>query len=51
MELFDVAIIGGGPAGSTCAAFCSDETDLIAQPELVGHCLDPRQLRPHAYNR
>jgi flavin-dependent dehydrogenase len=23
MEIFDVAIIGGGPAGSSCAAFCA----------------------------
>src|SRR5438045_312312 len=23
MEIVDVAIVGGGPAGSTCAAFCA----------------------------
>src|SRR5438045_4399355 len=23
MEIFDVAIVGGGPAGSSCAAFCA----------------------------
>jgi len=23
MQLFDVAIVGGGPAGSSCAAFCA----------------------------
>ncbi|PYL68868.1 MAG: hypothetical protein DMF22_12325, partial [Verrucomicrobia bacterium] len=23
MEIFDVAIVGAGPAGSACAAFCA----------------------------
>src|SRR5437763_777495 len=49
MEIFDVAIIGGGPAGSSCAAFCAlaDLHTLVLERErfprekVCGDCLNP----------
>src|SRR5436305_14572838 len=48
MELFDVAIVGGGPAGSSCAAFCAmaDLRTLVLEREkfprekVCGDCLN-----------
>src|SRR5437867_10896212 len=49
MEPFDVVIIGGGPAGSVCAAFCAlaDLQTLVLEREkfprekVCGDCLNP----------
>src|SRR5437868_3724523 len=49
METFDVAIVGGGPAGSSCAAFCAlaGMTTLVLEREkfprekVCGDCLNP----------
>src|SRR5881409_3988896 len=49
MEIFDVAIVGGGPAGSVCAAFCArtDVRTLVLEREnfprekVCGDCLNP----------
>jgi geranylgeranyl reductase family protein len=49
MEIFDVAIVGGGPAGSSCAAFCAlaDLRTLVLEREkfprekVCGDCLNP----------
>lgn len=49
MELFDVAIVGGGPAGSTCAAFCARaglralvlEREKFPREKVCGDCLNP----------
>src|SRR5438477_4412026 len=49
MELFDVAIIGGGPAGSSCAAFCAAsglrvvliEREKFPREKVCGDCLNP----------
>src|SRR3989442_3255582 len=49
MELFDVAIIGAGPAGSTCAAFCAAaglrtilfEREKFPREKVCGDCLNP----------
>src|SRR5438874_196547 len=49
MELFDVAIIGGGPAGSTCAAVCAEaglrailiEREKFPREKVCGDCLNP----------
>jgi menaquinone-9 beta-reductase len=49
MELFDVAIIGGGPAGSACAAFCAAgglrtvliEREKFPREKVCGDCLNP----------
>ena len=49
MELFDVAIIGGGPAGSSCAAFCALaglhtlvlERERFPREKVCGDCLNP----------
>src|SRR5947207_3827407 len=49
MELFDVAIIGGGPAGSTCAALCAEaglrailiEREKFPREKVCGDCLNP----------
>jgi len=49
MELFDVAIIGGGPAGSTCASFCATaglrtvvvEREKFPREKVCGDCLNP----------
>jgi flavin-dependent dehydrogenase len=49
MEIFDVAIIGGGPAGSSCAAFCALaglhtlvlEREKFPREKVCGDCLNP----------
>src|SRR5215468_8022352 len=47
--LFDVAIIGGGPAGSSCAAFCALaglrtlvlDREKFPREKVCGDCLNP----------
>src|SRR2546422_686374 len=49
MELFDVAIVGAGPAGATCAAFCASaglrtlvlEREKFPREKVCGDCLNP----------
>src|SRR5438477_4130793 len=49
MEVVDVAIVGGGPAGSTCAAFCAAaglrtlvlEREKYPRDKVCGDCLNP----------
>ena len=49
MEAFDVAIVGGGPAGSSCAAFCVLaglrtlvlEREKFPREKVCGDCLNP----------
>jgi menaquinone-9 beta-reductase len=49
MEFFDVAIVGGGPAGSSCAAFCALaglrtlvlEREKFPREKVCGDCLNP----------
>ena len=49
MEAFDVAIVGGGPAGSSCAAFCAMaglqalilEREKFPREKVCGDCLNP----------
>ena len=49
MEIFDVAIVGGGPAGSSCAAFCAQagsrtlllEREKFPREKVCGDCLNP----------
>src|SRR5213595_2035383 len=49
MESFDVAIVGGGPAGATCAAVCAAaglqtilvERDKFPREKVCGDCLNP----------
>src|SRR5437667_5423952 len=49
MEMFDVAIVGAGPAGSTCAAFCARaglrtlilEREKFPREKVCGDCLNP----------
>jgi geranylgeranyl reductase family protein len=49
MELFDVAIVGAGPAGSSCAAFCAAaglrtiviEREKFPREKVCGDCLNP----------
>jgi geranylgeranyl reductase family protein len=49
MEIFDVAIVGAGPAGSTCAAFCAAaglrtvliEREKFPREKVCGDCLNP----------
>jgi flavin-dependent dehydrogenase len=49
METFDVAIVGGGPAGSSCAAFCALaglrtlvlERERFPREKVCGDCLNP----------
>jgi geranylgeranyl reductase family protein len=49
MERFDVAIVGGGPAGSSCAAFCAMaglrvlvlEREKFPREKVCGDCLNP----------
>src|SRR5438477_8077839 len=49
MEVFDVAIVGGGPAGSTCAAFCASaglrtlllERENFPREKVCGDCINP----------
>lgn len=47
--MFDVAIIGGGPAGASCAAFCASaglqtlllEREIFPREKVCGDCLNP----------
>ena len=47
--MFDVAIVGGGPAGSSCAAFCTKaglrtlllEREIFPREKVCGDCLNP----------
>jgi len=47
--MFDVAIVGGGPAGSSCAAFCAQaglrtllvERETFPREKVCGDCLNP----------
>src|SRR6266511_6210746 len=49
MEIFDVAIIGGGPAGASCAGFCALaglhtlvlERERFPREKVCGDCLNP----------
>jgi geranylgeranyl reductase family protein len=49
MEVADVAIVGAGPAGSTCAAFCAMaglrtillERERFPREKVCGDCLNP----------
>jgi len=49
MQLFDVAIVGGGPAGSTCAASCAVgclatlvlDREKFPREKVCGDCLNP----------
>ncbi len=49
MEIFDIAIVGGGPAGSSCAAFCALsglrtlvlEREIFPREKVCGDCLNP----------
>src|SRR6266404_205947 len=49
MEVFDVAIVGAGPAGSTCAAFCAAaglrtvviEREKFPREKVCGDCINP----------
>lgn len=47
--MFDVAIVGGGPAGASCAAFCANaglrtlllERECFPREKVCGDCLNP----------
>src|SRR4051812_14798694 len=47
--MFDVAIVGGGPAGSSCAAFCAAaglrtavlERENFPREKVCGDCINP----------
>ncbi len=47
--MFDVAIVGSGPAGATCAAFCARaglrtvllERETFPREKVCGDCLNP----------
>ena len=49
MQPFDVAIVGGGPAGSSCAAFCAVaglqtlvlDREKFPREKVCGDCLNP----------
>ncbi len=49
MQAFDVAIVGGGPAGSSCATFCAltglqtivFEREKFPREKVCGDCLNP----------
>ena len=49
VTMFDVAIVGAGPAGSTCAAFCARaglrtlliEREKFPREKVCGDCLNP----------
>ncbi|MGE5209181.1 MAG: NAD(P)/FAD-dependent oxidoreductase [Alphaproteobacteria bacterium] len=49
MQTFDIAIVGGGPAGSSCAAFCALaglqtivlEREEFPREKVCGDCLNP----------
>src|SRR5256885_4854913 len=48
-SIVDVAIVGGGPAGSTCAAFCAAaglrtlvlEREKFPREKVCGDCINP----------
>jgi flavin-dependent dehydrogenase len=50
MEIFDVAVVGGGPAGSVCATFCAAsglsvvliERERFPREKVCGDCLNPQ---------
>src|ERR1700730_13376828 len=47
--MFDVAIVGSGPAGASCAAFCANaglrtlllEREVFPREKVCGDCLNP----------
>jgi menaquinone-9 beta-reductase len=49
MEIVDIAIVGGGPAGSSCAAFCAAaglrtlviEREKFPREKVCGDCINP----------
>src|SRR6476620_348862 len=49
MQVFEVAIVGGGPAGSSCAAFCAMaglqslvlDREKFQREKVCGDCLNP----------
>jgi menaquinone-9 beta-reductase len=49
MQLFDIAIVGGGPAGSSCATFCAMaglhslviDREQFPREKVCGDCLNP----------
>ena len=49
MQIVDVAIVGGGPAGSSCAAFCAAaglrtaviEREKFPREKVCGDCINP----------
>ncbi len=49
MDSYDVAIVGGGPAGATCAAFCAAnglrsiivEREKFPREKVCGDCINP----------
>src|SRR5437016_6085250 len=49
MEIVDVAFVGGGPAGSSCAAFCASaglqtlllEREKFPREKVCGDCINP----------
>ena len=49
MEVVDIAIVGGGPAGSSCAAFCAAaglrtvviEREKFPREKVCGDCINP----------
>src|ERR1700730_12635449 len=49
MELFDVALVGAGPSGATCAAFCAAaglrtlvvEREKFPREKVCGDCINP----------
>ena len=49
MEIVDVAIVGGGPAGASCAAFCAAgglrtlmlEREKFPREKVCGDCINP----------
>jgi flavin-dependent dehydrogenase len=49
MQVFDVAIVGGGPAGSSCATFCAMaglqclviDREKFPREKVCGDCLNP----------
>ncbi len=48
-QVYDVAVVGGGPAGATCAAFCAQaglrtlllEREKFPREKVCGDCLNP----------
>jgi geranylgeranyl reductase family protein len=52
VEVFDVAIVGSGPAGATCAAFCAIagmrtlllERESFPREKVCGDCLNPSSM-------